>query len=244
MNVGKKIAIVTGGTKGIGRQIVIELLQRGYFVYTNYAHDERSALLAEKIFSSICNNFEIIQADQSKQQEFDKFIADVSKNENSVSCIICNTGITLRKSIMDISNSDWERVMQVNVNSHFFLVRNLFPLIESDSRIVFISSVLANYPHATSLAYGVTKSAIVSLAKNLVKFFEGTGTTVNAILAGFTATEWQLDKPQTLKESICDKTAHHRFALPEEIAQACMFCVDNGFVNGEGIEVSGGYCFK
>lgn len=244
MDASKKIAIVTGGTKGIGRQIVIELLRRGYFVYTNYAHDEQQALQAGEIFSDICTNFKIMRADQSEQQDFDKFIADVRKNENSVSCIICNTGITLRKSIINISNSDWERTMQVNVNSHFFLIRDLFQLIEPDSRIIFISSVLANYPHATSLAYGVTKSAIVGLTKNLVKFFEGTGTTVNTILAGFTATEWQSDKPQAMKESICEKIAHHRFAQPEEIAQACMFCLDNAFVNGEGIEVSGGYCFK
>ena len=244
MNTSRKVAIVTGGTKGIGRQIVIELLQRGYFVYTNYAHDKYAALQAEEIFSGICDNFKIIWADQSEQQEFDKFITTVNKDESSVSCIICNTGVTLRKSIMGMSNSDWERVMQVNVNSHFFLVRDLFPLIEPDSRIVFISSVLANYPHATSLAYGVAKSAIVGLAKNLVKFFEGTGTTVNAILAGFTATEWQVDKTQAIKDSICEKIAHHRFARPEEIAQACMFCLDNAFVNGEGIEISGGYCFK
>lgn len=238
------IAVVTGGTKGIGKQIVIKLLERGYFVYTNYASDENASQQAEEQFSSISNRFTIMKADQSNQEDFDRFIEHIKMRENKISCVVCNTGTTLRKSINDILNADWEKIMQVNVNSHFYLVRDIYSLIGENSRIIFISSVLGDYPHASSLAYGVSKASLISLAKNLVKCFEGTGTTVNAVLPGFTTTDWQKEKPQVMKDNIVKKIALHRFALPEEIAQTCMFCIDNPYINGAGIEVNGGYCFK
>jgi 3-oxoacyl-[acyl-carrier protein] reductase len=100
------------------------------------------------------------------------------------------------------------------------------------------------YPHGTSLAYGVTKAAVHALALNLVKCFEGTDTTVNAIAPGFVETEWQATKPQHIRDNIYAKSAVKRFATPDEVADAVRFCINNGFVNGSVLEISGGYCFK
>ncbi|WP_443731785.1 SDR family oxidoreductase, partial [Segatella buccae] len=91
---------------------------------------------------------------------------------------------------------------------------------------------------------GVTKSAVIALAKNLVKEFEGTDTTVNAIAPGFVDTEWQKNKPADIRENICRKTAIHRFASISEIVGAFEFCIDNAFINGSVLEISGGYCYK
>ena len=100
------------------------------------------------------------------------------------------------------------------------------------------------HPHAMVLAYGVTKSAVHALVKNLVKEFEGTGTTVNAIVPGFVDTPWQTAKPEDIKQNIYKKTAIHRFAQVDEIVDAFRFCIDNPFINGSLIEVNGGYCYK
>lgn len=99
-------------------------------------------------------------------------------------------------------------------------------------------------PHATVLAYGVTKSAIHGLVKNLVKEFEGTDTTINAIVPGFVETPWQKEKPEEIKQNIYRKTAIHRFATIDEIVDGYRFCIDNPFVNGSLIEINGGYSFK
>ena len=96
----------------------------------------------------------------------------------------------------------------------------------------------------TVLSYGVTKSAVCALAKNLVKEFEGTGTTVNAVIPGFVETTWQKEKPEGIKQNIYKKTAIHRFASIDEVVDAYRFCIDNPFVNGSLIEVNGGYCYK
>lgn len=240
----KKVAIVTGGTKGIGKSITEKLLGRGYYVYTNYSKDTVAAAEAERSFLCISPNFSIIQADQSDKNAFAKFIDVIIQRETSVNCIICNAGATVRKSTMELTDDDWERVMQISVNSHFYLIRDLHNKIERDSRIIFIGSAMGIYPHATSLPYGVCKSAVHAMAKNLVKDFEGTGTTVNAIAPGFVETEWQNEKPQQIRENICKKTAAGRFAGIDEVTSAVIFCMDNAFVNGSVIEVNGGYCFK
>lgn len=239
-----KVAIVTGGTKGIGNQIVQDLLSKGYFVYTNYANDDAGAALAHKEFEKISESFEIYKADQSDVLAFSNFVNHISRKETVISCIVCNAGMTLRKPAMKISNDEWLSVMQVVVNSHFYLIRDLYNLITNNSRIVFIGSMMGILPHATSLPYGVAKSALHALAKNLVKEFEGTGTTINVIAPGFVETEWQKDKPNEIRENIYSKSSIKRFATVSEISNAVIFCIDNGFINGSIMEINGGYCCK
>lgn len=173
-----------------------------------------------------------------------KGFAESLKTLGHIDCIVCNAASTLRKSLQETEDEDWLKVMDINVNSNVFLIRDLMPVIPHGSRIMMIGSEMGIYPHGTSLAYGVTKSAIHALTKNLVKCFEGTETTVNAIAPGFVETEWQKDKPHEIRNNIYKKTAIHRFATVEEIADAVRFCINNGFANGSIIEVSGGYCYK
>lgn len=134
--------------------------------------------------------------------------------------------------------------MQVNLNSSLYLIRDLYDVIPNDSRIVFIGSLMGVHPHGTSLAYGVSKAAVHALALNLVKCFEATNTTVNAIAPGFVETEWQASKPEEIRRSIYAKSAVKRFAEPREVADAVRFCINNAFVNGSILELSGGYSFK
>ena len=239
-----KYAVVTGGTKGIGLVIVKVLLERGFYVFTNYARDKESAKRVEQELGQWKDRLSIVQADQSDKESFTRFVQIVKAKAESINCIVCNAGMTIRKPNMEITDEQWEQVMQVAINSHFYLVRDCHEMIEPDSRIIFIGSMMGVLPHGTSLPYGVSKAAVHALAKNLVKEFEGTGTTVNAIAPGFVETEWQKNKPQNIRENIYGKTAIKRFATVDEIANAVAFCLDNQFVNGSIIEVSGGYCFK
>ncbi len=239
-----KYAVVTGGTKGIGLGIVKVLLERGFHVFTNYARDKESAERVGQELEQWKNRLSIVQADQSDKESFARFVQFVKSKAESISCIVCNAGMTIRKPNMEITDEQWEQVIQVAVNSHFYLIRDCYEMIEPDSRIIFIGSMMGVLPHGTSLPYGVSKAAVHALAKNLVKEFEGTGPTVNAIAPGFVETEWQKNKPKNIRENIYGKTAIKRFATVDEIANAVAFCLDNQFVNGSVIEVSGGYCFK
>lgn len=236
-------AIVTGGTKGIGLAIAKMLLGEGYFVTATYATDKLSATKCREELAALSPNFEVLRADQSDKVAMKSF-AEAMHLKGHIDCIVCNAGTTLRCSLTEISDQAWERTMQVNLNSSLYLIRDLYDLIPHDSRIILIGSLMGIHPHGTSLAYGVSKAAVHALALNLVKCFEATGTTVNAIAPGFVETEWQAAKPEQIRQNIYAKSATKRFASPEEVADAVRFCINNAFVNGSVIELSGGYSFK
>jgi 3-oxoacyl-[acyl-carrier protein] reductase len=238
-----KNAIVTGATRGIGLATAEMLLKEGYHVTVTYAYDEDSVQPCKERLGAVSDCFEILWVDQTSKQEMHDFAMKM-REKGHIDCIVCNAGMTLRKGLQEIDEEGWERVMQMNVNSNVYLIRDLFDVIPHGSRIVFTGSLMGILPHSVSLSYGVTKAAVLALAKNLVKYFEDTDTTVNAIAPGFVETEWQKNKPQEIRNNIYNKTAIKRFADPKEIADAVKFCINNAFVNGSIIEVSGGYCFK
>ena len=244
INESQKYAIVTGGTKGIGKKIVQDLLKRKYYVYTNFSFDIKAAEKSRKDFLTISPHFEVLQADQSDIAKFNEFVTYCKSKITSLDCIVCNAGMTIRKPISQIANEEWEAVLNVVVNSHFYLIRDCIDIIPNNSRILFIGSSLGIYPHSISLPYGVGKAALHSLALNLIKVFEGTNTTVNVIAPGFVDTEWQTTKPVEIRNNIIRKTAVKRLATVGEISNAVMFCIDNAFVNGSIIEINGGYDFK
>ena len=230
-----KYAVVTGGTSGIGLGVSKMLIDKGYYVFATYVGSD---------FVDELNNFEAIKTDQTNREEVYQFISHVKSKCAHLDCIVCNAGMSIRKSFTETEDSDWDKMLEVSVNSHYIMIREFFTMIPTGSRILFTGSQMGLMPHATVLSYGVTKSAVHALAKNLVKEFEGTGTTVNAIVPGFVETPWQKEKPEEIKQNIYKKTAIHRFATVDEIVSAYRFCIENSFVNGSLIEVNGGYSYK
>ncbi len=230
-----KYAVVTGGTSGMGLGVAKMLLAKGYKVFATYVGPD----VEEKP-----ENFETLHIDQSKREDVYRFIDYVKSQTDHLDCLVCNAGVSIRRSFTEMKDAEWDLMMEVAVNSHYIMCREFYPIIPDGSRILFTGSQMAIQPHATVLAYGVTKSAVHALVKNLVKEFEGTGTTVNAIVPGFVETPWQKEKPEDIKQNIYRKTAIHRFASVDEIVDAFRFCIDNPFVNGSLIEVNGGYCYR
>lgn len=234
-------AAVTGGTKGIGLGVVEMLVSRGYRVFVSYAHDEAAA---EKLAQQYGGQVSVFKADHSRREETYSFAEFIKSKVENVQCVVCNAGVTRRTSFTDMKDEDWDAMMEVAVNGHVILLRELFDLIEDGGRVIFTGSEMALHPHATVLGYGVVKSAVHALVKNLVKVFEPKQVTVNAIAPGFVETEWQKEKPVEIRQNICQKTAIHRFASIDEVVGAYAFCLDNSFLNGSIIEVSGGYSYK
>ena len=192
-----KYAVVTGGTSGMGLGVAKMLLGKGYYVFATYVGAD---------FQENLVNFEPIKIDQTKRGEVYKFIDYVKSKTTHLDCLHCNAGMSIRKSFQEYTDTDWDAMMEVAVNSHYIMCR--------------------------------------ALCKNLVKEFEGTGTTVNAVVPGFVETPWQNKKPEQIKQNIYKKTAIHRFATIDEIVDAFRFCIDNPFVNGCLLEVNGGYNYK
>lgn len=230
-----KYAIVTGGSSGIGFGVANMLVEKGYYVVATYANNEPQSNIS---------NLEFFRMDQSSKKEVYHFIAYIKSRFVNLNCLVCNAGVVVRKSFVDISDEDWTRMMDVALNSHFILIREFFDMLLPNSRILFTGSLMGEVPHATVLGYGVVKAAVHALAKNLVKEFEGTGTTVNVVVPGFVDTPWQEKKPKEIRDNICKKTALHRFATIDEVVKAFLFCLENPYVNGSLIDINGGYDFR
>ena len=159
-----KNAIVTGGTSGIGLGVARMLLSKGYRVFATYVGPD---------FTENIENFIPIKIDQTNRTEVYQFVNEVKEKCDTIDCIVCNAGMSIRKSFTETTDEDWDKQMEVAVNSHYIMIRELFRLIPPGSRIIFTGSQMAVHPHAMVLSYGVTKSAVCALAKNLVKEFEG-----------------------------------------------------------------------
>ena len=181
-----KKAVVTGGTSGIGLGVAKMLIDKGYYVYATYVGED----FVERI-----DNLEPIKVNQTSREELYRFIDYIKNQTDAIDCIVCNAGMSIRKSFTETTDADWDNQMEVAVNSHYILIRELFGLIPNNSRIIFTGSQMGLVPHAMVLSYGVTKAAVHALAKNLVKEFDNTGTTINVVVPGFVETPWQKDKP-------------------------------------------------
>jgi 3-oxoacyl-[acyl-carrier protein] reductase len=240
-----RYSIVTGGTKGIGKAICRKLLMKGLSVIAVDNNEDVSALITKQEFETeFPGLFHIIKCDLSDTNNITALFSEVTSITQSIDALILNAGITVRKGIEDITLEEWESVMAVNVTTPLFLIQRFLPLMSNGSNIIFTGSSMAVFPHSVSLSYGVTKSAVHALVKNLVKFLAPLGIRVNCVSPGFVDTEWQKEKPQQIRENIVNKISLKRFAEPEEIASAFMFIIENQYLNGEIISIDGGYSYQ
>ncbi|MDR0749848.1 MAG: SDR family oxidoreductase [Tannerellaceae bacterium] len=241
----KKQVLITGGTKGIGKAVALSLGKAGYDLILTYASDEDTAKnTCEEIRRITQAGVLLLKADITKQASVKAICSCLTKNKLSLDAIVFNAGLTCRDSFEDIQMEDWERVFSGNVHFPVFLLQRALPFINKGGSIVFTGSAMGIYPHSVSLSYGVTKSAIHSLVKNLVKFLAPYEIRVNGIAPGFVDTEWQKEKPLEIRQNIEKKVALGRFCEPEELAEVYKMVIENGYLNGEIIVVDGGYSYK
>lgn len=238
-------SIVTGGTKGIGKEICRKLLIHGYSVIAVYSNDDTSALLTKKEFGTeFPDLFFLIKCDLSDTENISDLFSEVSLITQSVDVLILNAGKTIRKGIADMTIGEWNSVLSVNLTTPIFLIQRFLPILNRGSNIIFTGSSMTVFPHSVSLAYGITKSAVHALVKNLVKFLTPYEIRVNCVAPGFVDTEWQKEKPAEVRQNIMKKISLKRFAKPEEVASVYLFIISNQYLNGEIIAIDGGYSYE
>ena len=158
--------------------------------------------------------------------------------------LVFNSGMTCRDPFEELSFEDWDRVFFANVHFPVFLLQKIVGRINKGGSIVFTGSLMGIQPHSVSLAYGVTKSAVHALVKNMVKFLVPYELRVNAVAPGFVDTEWQKTKPAEIRRNIENKVSLGRFCDPDELAEVYKMLIENSYFNGEVVVVDGGYSYK
>ena len=240
-----KYALITGGTKGIGFSVAKCLGEMGYNLILTYSADTKTA---QESGSELRNKFNtditILQADSSEKKALEIISRHIDNRGIKLDVIVFNAGITYRDTFEGMKYEKWERVFFANIHFPTFLLQRLIKDINTGGSVIFTGSLMGIMPHAMSLSYGVTKAAVHSLVKNLVKFLAPRGIRVNAVAPGFVDTEWQKNKPAEIRKNIESKISLGRFCDPDELAGVYKLLIENSYINGEVIIADGGYSYK
>ena len=242
--IGKKV-LITGGTKGIGKAVAECLAKAGYSLLLTYASDQEKALqVADDLFQKYKVEVCTLQADISDRESIRKIETFLADHVIRLDSVVFNACLTCRDPFEELDMAEWERVFFANVHFPVFLLQRIVGLINKGGSIVFTGSLMGIQPHSVSLVYGVTKSAVHALVKNMVKFLAPYELRVNAVAPGFVDTEWQKTKPAEIRRNIENKVSLGRFCDPGELAEVYKMLIENSYFNGEVIVVDGGYSYK
>lgn len=241
-----KTAVVTGSTKGIGRAIGLQLLQKGCYVAFNYAKDDNTACLLEAELNELgfAGAYQIVQADLSSIDGCGQLMGELDDRFAKLDYLVLNAASTWRGGLEELTLEEWEKVLRINLTVPLFLTQKCASRLQTGGCVLFVGAVMGQYPHALSIPYGVSKAAVHHLARSLVKEFSAQGVRVNCVCPGFIETEWQKKKPADIRLSIEGKIALHRFGEPEEVAKLVQSVLENPYMNGSIVNIDGGYCYQ
>ena len=226
----EKYVLITGGTKGIGKAVALLLAKAGYNLLLTYASDEDAAFRTVEELKLYASEIHILKADISRQETIDDIDTFIRQKKIRLDAVVFNAGLTCRDSFETIQPADWERTFFANVHFPVFLLQRIIGSLNKGGSIVFTGSEMGIHPHSVSLVYGVTKSTIHALVKNLVKFLVPYEVRVNAVAPGFVDTEWQKTKPAEIRRSIESKIALGRFCDPAELAAVYKMLIENSYL--------------
>lgn len=240
-----KYVLITGGTKGIGKTVAFCLAASGYDLLLTYSSDFQ---VAEETRKELLGKFDvdvrILKADITNFKSISIIEDYLEEQSLELFSVVFNAGLTCRDSFEQLSFTAWEEVFFANVHFPVFLMQRIVSKMRKGGCVVFTGSLMGIEPHSVSLAYGVSKSAVHALVKNMVKFFVPYDLRVNAVAPGFVDTEWQLNKPEEIRRNIERKVSLGRFCHPDELAEVYKMLIENNYFNGEIVVCDGGYSYK
>lgn len=244
MGLEGKTAIVTGGTRGIGRAIVLELAGQGADVAFTYV---KSADQAKALEDEIRKNGTRVMAVQSDSSDFNQskqMINDVIKGFGRVDVLVNNAGITRDKALMMMSEEDWRRVIDTNLTGVFNCTRAVIvPMMKQKSgSIINITSVSGVVGMAGQVNYSSSKAGIIGFTKALAKEVARYGMTVNAVAPGFIETEMVEKLDKKYLEEMLKLVPMGRIGKAEEVARVVLFLVSDAarYITGQVLNVDGG----
>lgn len=239
------VTLITGGTSGIGRAIAEKAVSESDdrdIIMVVYGHDDKVAYdFLDSFPFEQRKRIALFKADLSDYDEMMRLTAEIKDFTGHIDRIVMNTGIGTYVPFEEYTCELWDRVMRTNVNIPAMMIKELKPVIAEHGSIVFMGSHAGQVPYSSSIVYGVSKAAVLFLAKSLVKCFEGMDVSVNAIAPGFIETRWQDGRTDESRERVNRKIAAHRFGTPEEVAELCFFILNSDYINGSVYDIHGGY---
>jgi acetoacetyl-CoA reductase len=241
----KKIALVTGGTGGIGSAICIALADQGRQVIAGYFTPEaESALAWQQKNRENGYDFDIVASDVSDYESSRKMLHDIENTIGAVDILVNCAGITRDKTLRRMTPEQWDSVMRTNLDSAFNVTRQVVEHMSDKGygRIVNISSVNGQKGQFGQANYSAAKAGLHGFTKAVAQELAGKGVTVNSVSPGYVKTEMTDAIPEDVRDSIIQQVPMGRMALPDEIAYVVSFLTDdrNTYMTGANLPVNGG----
>lgn len=239
-----RLAVVTGGSRGIGRTICIELAKCGYDIVTCYT---RGAAAAEETVA-ICKESGVeacaIQCDVSKEEDVIALFAKVKEQFGKIDVLVNNAGITRDDLMMKMSEEAFTQVIDTNLKGAFLCTREASKMMlrAKYGRIINISSVVGINGNAGQANYSASKAGLIGMTKSVAKELGGKGITANAVAPGFIQTEMTDVLPEDVKKSLLASIPRKSLGNTEDVANAVCFLASEkaGYITGQVLAVDGG----
>ena len=238
-----KTVIVTGGSRGIGAAIVKELAKEKYNVVLNYNNSEEAAKQIQKELEERNIKIEIFKADVSKREEVKNLVKFTLEKYKNIDVLINNAGIDQIKPFMDITDEDWNNIMQVNLNSVFYCSQEVLENMIHNKKgcIINISSIWGIKGASCEVHYSASKAAIDGLTKALAKEMGPSNIRVNSIAPGIIETDMNKELTNEDLKEIINQIPLGRIAKPEEITKSVKWLIEDEYVTGQIISIDGGW---
>jgi 3-oxoacyl-[acyl-carrier protein] reductase len=239
-----KVALITGGTRGIGKEIAYTLAEKNYDIIINYRTENEELMKLKKEIEQKRVRCLLLKGDVSNFEDCKKIVEEAINRMNHIDVLVNNAGITKDMLLMRMKPEDFNEVINVNLIGTFNMTKNVinYMMKERKGRIINVSSVVGIYGNAGQTNYAASKAGIIGFTKSLAKEVASRNILVNAIAPGFI----QTDMTNILKENVKDEIAKtiplKRMGTAKDVANVVKFLVseDSSYITGQVIQVDGG----
>ena len=239
-----KVSLVTGASRGLGRDVALKLAGMGSKVAINYLSRQDDA---RKVMSSIveCGGEAIIvQADVRDSNSVKTMLRQITDEWGKIDILVNNAGITMDSLLLRMSEEAWDNVIDTNLRGAFLCTRFALRTMVNQGwgRIINVASIAGLVGNAGQCNYAASKGGLIAFTKSLARELGSRNITVNAIAPGFITTEMTDQLPPELKESILSRIALQRFGTPEDVAEVVAFLASSraDYITGQVINIDGG----
>ena len=241
-----RVALVTGGSRGIGRAICSSLGAQGATVAINFVSREDAALETAELVKKNGGNAVLCQFDVSDQAAADAAIAGLAKEQGGLDILVNNAGVAINGLLMRFKPDDWQKTLNINLSSMFYCTkaatRHLLRAKEN-GRVINLSSVVGEMGNAGQSAYAASKAGIIGFSKSMAKELSGRGITVNVVSPGYIETDMTAaELPEEARKKLLAEIPLGRVGNPRDVAEVVAFLAGprGGYITGQTIRVNGG----
>lgn len=234
-----KVALVTGGNRGIGAAVSVRLAKAGCDVAVNFRSGSDDAAKVCEEIGKLGGRALTVQADVSRADEVSKMVTQVEQKLGTASILVNNAGITRPQKLEDITETDWDELIDVNLKSAFLVTQAVLPKmrVEPWGRIISISSVAAQLGGVVGPHYAASKAGMIGLMHSYANVLAKEGITANCVCPALIDTEMVQSNPRATASLI----PVGRFGTAEEVAAAVVMIAGNGYITGQTININGGW---